>query len=109
MDSGRYQKSNVYHDRALRSLARGVSSAMKATQAPVPICAARGSGSHIWDVDENEYIDFALSFGPMLLGQSPGAVVEAVVEQLQSGIGFGAGNRFEAPLAELVCEVVPSA
>ena len=76
---------------------------------PSPICASRGVGSHIWDADGNEYIDFALSFGPMLLGQSPAVVLKAVREQLDSGIGFGAGNRYEAPLAELICEIVPSA
>lgn len=106
---GRYDSSHAYHDRAKRSLARGVSSAMKATQAPVPICASHGIGSHIWDVDGNEYIDFALSFGPMLLGQSPVVVLDAVRDQLDSGIGFGAGNRHEAPLAELICDIVPSA
>lgn len=82
---------------------------MKATQEPVPICIERGEGSRLWDVDGNEYIDFALSFGPMLLGQSPPVVLEAVREQLGSGVGFGAGNVYEAPLAELICEVVPSA
>ena len=106
---GRYEESRIYHDRVRRSLARGVSSAMKATQAPVPICVSRGSGSQIWDIDGNEYIDFALSFGPMLLGQSPAVVLDAVRSQLDAGIGFGAGNRYEAPLAELLCEVVPSA
>jgi len=82
---------------------------MKATQAPVPICASHGVGSHIWDVDGNEYIDFALSFGPMLLGQSSKVVVDALRQQLDAGIGFGAGNRHEAPLSELICDVVPSA
>lgn len=105
----RYDRSHAYYDRAKRSLARGVSSAMKATQSPVPICASHGIGSHIWDVDGNEYVDFALSFGPMLLGQSPSVVLEAVRNQLESGVGFGAGNRHEAPLAELICDIVPSA
>lgn len=63
----------------------------------------------MWDLDGNEYIDFALSFGPMLLGQSPPAVISAVTTQLAEGIGFGANNKHEAPLAELLCEVVPSA
>jgi glutamate-1-semialdehyde 2,1-aminomutase len=105
----RYEESRAYHERAKRSLARGVSSAMKATQLPVPICVTRGAGSHTWDVDANEYIDFTLSFGPMLLGQSPPAVISAVREQLRCGIGFGAGNRHEALLAEALCEIVPSA
>lgn len=105
----RYVASHASYARAMRSLARGVSSAMKATQAPVPITASRGAGSRIWDVDGNEYVDFALSFGPMLLGQSPDVVKDAVRSQLDRGIGFGAGNQHEAPLAELLCEVVPSA
>jgi glutamate-1-semialdehyde 2,1-aminomutase len=104
-----YATSHMYHERARCSLARGVSSAMKATQVPVPLCVSKGRGSRIWDVDGNEYIDFALSFGPMLLGQSPTVVVEAVRSQLGDGIGFGAGNRYEAPLAELLCQLVPSA
>ena len=106
---GRYDSSYAYYDRAKKSLARGVSSAMKATQAPVPICASHGLGSHIWDADRNEYIDFALSFGPMLLGQSPAVVLNAVHNQLHSGIGFGAGIRHEAPLAELIRAILPSA
>ena len=105
----RYKSSFAYYDRTKQSLARGVSSAMKATQEPVPICASRGAGSRLWDVDGNEYVDFALSFGPMLLGQSPAVVLNAVRGQLDSGIGFGAGNLHEAPLAELVCDMVPSA
>ncbi len=82
---------------------------MKATQQPVPICVERGLGSRLWDIDGNEYIDFALSFGPMLLGHSPAVVVQAARTQLDGGVGFGAGNRHEAPLAELLCEIVPSA
>lgn len=106
---GRYDASRARFSRASRSLARGVSSAMKAGQEPVPICAARGAGSRIWDIDGNEYVDCALSFGPMLLGQSPPDVLKAAHDQLDVGVGFGAGNRHEAPLAEMLCEVVPSA
>lgn len=109
MPSARYDGSCVVYARAKESLARGVSSAMKATQEPVPICVRRGAGSRLWDVDGNEYVDFALSFGPMLLGQSPSVVVQAVRDQLAAGIGFGGGNEHEAPLAELLCEVVPCA
>lgn len=82
---------------------------MKATMAPVPICAKQGIGSEVWDVDGNRYLDFTLSFGPMLLGQSPKVVGDAVRSQLDLGIGFGAGNCHEAPLAEIICEIVPSA
>ena len=82
---------------------------MKATQEPVPITMDRGAGSRVWDIDGNEYVDFALSFGPMLLGQSPQVVLDAVRRQLDLGVGFGASNRHEVPLAELLREVVPSA
>src|SRR5207253_4290138 len=76
---------------------------------PVPICFGRGSGARLTDIDGNEYVDYVLAFGPMLLGHSPRAVIEAVEGQLRRGFGFGASHRLEAELAEAVCRTVPSA
>lgn len=104
-----YEKSRAYYARSRMSLARGVASAMKVTQEPVPICATRGEGSRIWDLDGREYLDFTLSYGPLLLGQSPAPVLDAVRQQLTKGIGYGANHEREAELAELVCATVPSA
>jgi glutamate-1-semialdehyde 2,1-aminomutase len=75
----------------------------------VPISFASGSGSRLTDIDGNGYVDYALAFGPMLLGHSPDAVLRAVHEQLATGIGYGACHRVEAELAEAVCRTVPCA
>ncbi len=107
--TGRYPRSRAQHQRSARSLAGGVATAFRAPQLPVPISFARGTGSRLWDVDRNEYLDFALAFGPMLLGHSPQAVVEAVRRQLEIGIGYGASHTAEAELAETICRMVPCA
>jgi len=101
--------SRAQHRRASLALAGGVATAFRVGQLPVPICFERGEAAHLVDIDGNEYVDFALGFGPMLLGHSPTAVIDAVVAQVRKGIGFGASHRFEAELAEAVCRVVPSA
>ena len=75
---------------------------------PLPITFDHGRGSRLWDIDGNEYIDYALAFGPMLLGHSPEPVVAAVEDQIHRGIGFGASHRLEAELSEAICRTVPS-
>jgi glutamate-1-semialdehyde 2,1-aminomutase len=104
-----FDRSIAQFERSKRSLAGGVSTAFRAAQRPVPICFSRGKGSHIWDVDGNEYIDYVLGFGPLLLGHSPEPVLAAVEEQLRTGLGFGASHLLEAELAEAICRTVPSA
>lgn len=105
----RFAESRAHQDRAKKTLAGGVATAFRASQRPVPICFERGSGASLVDVDGNEYIDYALAFGPMLLGHSPRVVLDAVRHQLETGIGYGACHRAEAELAEAVCRTVPSA
>ena len=105
----RYGASREQHARARRSLAGGIGSSYRGGQLPVPISFAKGRGSHLTDIDGNEYIDYGLAFGPMLLGHSPQPVVDAVRAQLEKGIGYGAPHRLEAELAEAVCRVVPCA
>jgi glutamate-1-semialdehyde 2,1-aminomutase len=101
--------SIAHQERARRTLPRGVATAFRAAQLPLPICFDHGRGSRIWDVDGNEYIDYALGFGPLLLGHSPEPVLEAVRRQLEIGLGYGASHVLEAELAEAVCRTVPSA
>jgi glutamate-1-semialdehyde 2,1-aminomutase len=105
----RYAVSRAQHARARRSLARGVATAFRAAQLPVPITFTRGSGARIWDIDGNEYVDFALGFGPLILGHSPLEVLRAVSLQMATGLGYGASHQIEADLAEAVCRTVPSA
>ncbi|MCU1488600.1 MAG: glutamate-semialdehyde--aminomutase [Acidimicrobiaceae bacterium] len=97
------------HERSLASLAGGVATAIRAAQRPVPVSFVGGSGPRLTDIDGNEYVDFALAYGPMLLGHSPAAVIEAVHRQLDRGLGYGASHPIEPALAEAVCRTVPSA
>src|SRR6202048_579811 len=73
-----------------------------------PPFIARGQGSRIYDVDGNEYIDYVCSWGPLILGHRPEAVVEALREVLDIGTSFGAPTARETELAELICQCVPS-
>ena len=69
----------------------------------------RGQGSRVWDVDGNEYLDYLIGSGPMLLGHSHPEVVEAVAEQLSEGFSFFASNPKGIELAEVICDAVPCA
>ena len=73
-----------------------------------PPFIARAKGSHIYDVDGNDYIDYVGSWGPMLLGHAHDAVVKAVAETAQNGLSFGAPCGLESKLAKLVMELMPS-
>lgn len=74
-----------------------------------PVFYDHAEGSHIWDVDGNEYVDFVSSWGPMILGHRPAAVEEAVRTQLGRGVSYGAPCEEEIALAETIIEVVPAA
>ncbi len=73
-----------------------------------PIFYDHAKGSHVWDADGNEYIDFVASWGPMILGHAPDAVLDAVRAQLERGTSFGAPTAIEVEMAEAVCACVPS-
>src|SRR5580704_6511361 len=69
-----------------------------------PPFIARGEGSHIFDIDGNEYIDYVGSWGPLLLGHRHPAIVEAVRNALETGTSFGAPTERESDLAEAIRE-----
>lgn len=71
------------------------------------IVIARAKGSHVWDEDGNEYIDYLIGSGPMLLGHGHPEVMEAVLEQLPSGMTFFANNAKGIALAEEIVDAVP--
>ena len=73
-----------------------------------PFFVDRASGSKIWDVDGNEYIDYVSSWGPAVLGHAPKVVVDAVRDAATRGLSFGIPNPFEVELAELICDWMPS-
>ena len=67
----------------------------------------RGQGSHIFDADGNEYIDYVGSWGPLILGHAPAKVIEAIMEAACNGTSFGASTPAEADLAEIVLSAFP--
>ena len=69
----------------------------------------QGVGSRIWDMDGNEYVDYLIGSGPMLLGHGHPEVMEAVLEQLPKGQTFFANNTLGIELAEVICDAVPCA
>ena len=67
-----------------------------------PVVAERGEGARIWDVDGKEYIDFVLSWGPLVLGHASPIVIDAVAEAMQKGTSFGMPTELEVRLGDLV-------
>lgn len=96
--------------RAQKHIPGGVNSPVRAFRSVggSPLFIARGKGSHIYDADGNEYIDYVGSWGPLLLGHAHREIVAAVSEALASGTSFGAPTEREIELAELISEIVPS-
>ncbi len=72
-----------------------------------PFVVARGLGARIWDADDNEYLDYVLSWGPLVLGHAPPVVLEALRETMERGTSFGIPTGLEVTLAELVRERMP--
>jgi glutamate-1-semialdehyde 2,1-aminomutase len=87
----------------------GVSSPVRAFRGVggEPFFVAKGAGSRIWDVDGNEYIDYVLSWGPLVLGHAPPAVLDALERVMQDGTSFGIPTELELQLAELVVARMP--
>ena len=73
-----------------------------------PLFIQRGRGSHIWDADGNEFIDYVGSWGPLILGHAPAEVVEALRPALERGLTFGAPTEGEVVLARMVVDAFPS-
>jgi len=103
-------KSKQLHERAVRVIPGGVNSPVRAFKSVAcdPPYILRGSGSRIWDVDNNEYIDYVGSWGPLILGHAHPEVAEAVEKANRDGASFGACTPVEADLAEAVIEAFPS-
>lgn len=73
-----------------------------------PFFTQRARGAHLWDVDGNEYIDYVMSWGPMILGHAPPPVIQAVVDAARDGTSFGTPNPREIQLARLIQRAMPS-
>ena len=73
-----------------------------------PVFVARGAGSRFYDVDDNAYLDYVLSWGPLILGHAHPEVVEATVAAIRNGTSFGAPTEAESELAALIMDAVPA-
>jgi glutamate-1-semialdehyde 2,1-aminomutase len=95
---------------ARRYIPGGVNSPVRAFRnvGGEPFFVAKAKGSHLWDVDGREYIDYVGTWGPAILGHAPDIVVEAVQKAAANGLSFGIPNPLEVELARLICNWVPS-
>jgi glutamate-1-semialdehyde 2,1-aminomutase len=103
-------KNQDLFERAQRHIPAGVNSPVRAFRAVggTPPFFERASGAHLWDAEGRRYIDYLGSWGPMVLGHTHPAVVEAVQEAASRALSFGAPTQPEIELAELLCRLVPS-
>ena len=101
-------RSAELFEKAKKLIPGGVNSPVRAFE-PYPFFTKQAKGSRITDVDGNEYIDYCLGFGPLILGHSHPRIVEAVKAQLEFGTLYGTPTEQEVDFAELVSEIVPSA
>ncbi len=102
-------RSEELFARAQRTIPAGVNSPVRAFRAVggTPRFIARGVGPHVWDVDGNRYIDYVLSWGPLIAGHAHPEVIEAVKKAAASGLSFGAPTEAEILLVERLCATFP--
>ncbi|MBS1652719.1 MAG: glutamate-1-semialdehyde 2,1-aminomutase [Bacteroidetes bacterium] len=99
-----FQNSISLFESAKKYFPGGVNSPVRAFKSVggTPIFIEHGKGSHIWDEDKNEYIDYCCSWGPLILGHANDTVLTAVEKTMRKGTSFGAPSRAENELAELI-------
>lgn len=104
------ERSQALFERAQKVLPGGVNSPVRAYRSVggTPPFLVRGAGSHVWDEDGNEYIDFIGSWGPLILGHSDPRVLKAVQAAMEHGLSFGAPTAIEVDVAELLVDMVPN-
>jgi glutamate-1-semialdehyde 2,1-aminomutase len=103
-------QSEALFVRAQTIIPGGVNSPVRAFRSVggVPRFIERGEGAAIWDVDGNRYLDYVLSWGPLILGHAHPAVASALQKAVMRGTSYGAPTALENELAELVIDTVPS-
>ena len=106
----RTKKSAARHAEASKHLPGGVTGNVK-FYAPYPVYAARAKGGHLWDLDGNDYVDYMLCFGPMILGHGHPKVLEAVRRQIDRDgtLIFGPPHELEVRMAERLKRIFPFA
>lgn len=103
-------RSAELFEQARHLIPGGVNSPVRAFRGVggTPRFIARGAGAHLYDVDDNRYVDYVLSWGPLILGHAHADVVAAVAEQAARGTSFGAPTELESEIAQMVTQIMPA-
>ena len=107
----KFEKSKELYKKAVELIPGGVNSpvrAFKSVDRDAPIFVKKGQGSKIWDEDDNEYIDYICSWGPLILGHNHPVIIEEVKKIIENGSSYGLPTKYEVELAELIVELLPS-
>lgn len=106
----RHDRSHKLFERAQQRIPGGVNSPVRAYKGVGghPVFLQRGEGAFVYDADGNRYIDYIGSWGPLILGHAPSAVIDAINDAARDGTSFGAATWREVELAERVVQAVPS-
>lgn len=105
-----HDRSRTLYDRACQSIPGGVNSPVRAFKGVSgnPLFFERGEGAYLFDCDGNRYVDYVGAWGPLILGHCHEKVVDALSQQVERGIAYGASTEAEVQLAEKICQLVPS-
>ncbi len=107
----KFTNSVKLYKKAVDLIPGGVNSpvrAFKSVNREAPIFVKKGEGCRIWDEDDNEYIDYICSWGPLILGHNHPKVIEEVKKIIENGSSYGLPTKYEVDLAELIVDIVPS-
>ena len=104
-----FKKSQKLYTKGLKNLVGAVNSPVRAFSSVGgnPLFIKKAKGSKIYDVDDNEYVDLVVSYGPMILGHRHKKVEKAAKKALKKGYSFGASTEAEIKLAKIVCDAFP--
>src|SRR5258707_11900640 len=105
-----FEKSKALHERASQLIPGGVNSPVRAFRGVGgnPLFIERGEGPYMYDADGNRFIDYVLSWGPLILGHAEASVVEAIIDQAKRGTSYGAPTALETELAEMITGAMPA-
>ncbi|RPI71511.1 MAG: aminotransferase class III-fold pyridoxal phosphate-dependent enzyme, partial [Ignavibacteriales bacterium] len=104
------EKSKQLFEEAKKIIPGGVNSPVRAFKSVggTPVFIKRASGSRLYDIDGNEFIDYIGSWGPHIFGHNPPFIKKALLEAIENGTSFGAPTKLEVEVAKLITELVPS-
>ncbi|MDG2090889.1 MAG: glutamate-1-semialdehyde 2,1-aminomutase [Gammaproteobacteria bacterium] len=109
-ESKTYSRSEALFVQAQKHIPGGVNSPVRAFKGVEgsPVFFSRGEGAYVYDEDNNAYVDYIGAWGPLILGHCYPKVINALKEQIELGLAFGAPTEKEIEMAELICQLVPS-